>query len=134
MRSDSRPGFFRTASRNNYVRYNSKFRRGSNIRSGSLPGGKFTGPKNTSKQGVRNPSKLQERQRSEMFKKVETLKKYMKEIKEMLKGKFVNKQFVEDEVIVDVKFTNAGAPRMMLIDSGATKSVVSKEWIEHESL
>ena len=25
---------------------------------------------------------------------------------------------------------NAGPPRMMLIDSGATKSVVSKEWIE----
>ncbi len=25
---------------------------------------------------------------------------------------------------------NAGAPRMMLIDSGALKSVVSKEWIE----
>ena len=25
---------------------------------------------------------------------------------------------------------NAGAPRMMLIDSGAPKSIVSKEWIE----
>ena len=34
---DSRPGFFRTASRNNYVRYNSQFRKGSIIRSGSLP-------------------------------------------------------------------------------------------------
>ena len=65
-----------------------------------------------------------------MFKKVETLEKDMKEIKEMLKGKFVNTQFVEEEVIVDVKFMNAGAPRMMLIDSGAPKSVVSKEWIE----
>ena len=27
-------------------------------------------------------------------------------------------------------FTNASAPRMMLIDSGAPKSVVSKDWIE----
>ena len=43
----------------------------------------------------------------------------MKEIKEMLKDKFVNTQFVEEEVKVDVKFMNAGAPRMMLIDSGA---------------
>ena len=33
-------------------------------------------------------------------------------------------------MIVDVKFVNAGAPRMMLIDSGAPKSVVSTEWIE----
>ena len=62
------------------MRDNSKFRRGSNIRSGSLPGGKFTGPRNTSKQGVRNPSKLQERQKGETFKKVECLEKDMKEI------------------------------------------------------
>ena len=31
-------------------------------------------------------------------------------------------------MIVYVKFMNAGAPRMMLIDSGAPNSVVSKEW------
>ena len=31
VRSDSRLGFLRTASRNNYVRYNSKFRKGSDI-------------------------------------------------------------------------------------------------------
>ncbi len=31
---------------------------------------------------------------------------------------------------MDLKFMNSGAPRMMLIDSGAPKSVVSKEWIE----
>ena len=37
-----------------------------------------------------NPSKLQERQNSELFKKVETLEKDMKKMKEMLKGKFVN--------------------------------------------
>ena len=63
------------------------------------------------------------------FKKVETLEKDMKELKKMLKGKLIN-HFVEDEVIVDVKYINAGASRMMLIDSGAPKSVVSKEWIE----
>ena len=90
VRSDSRPGFLRTASRNNYVRDNSKFRRGSNIRSGSLPGGKFTGPRNNSKQGGRIPSKTPERQKSELFKKVETLEKYMKDMKEMLKGKVIS--------------------------------------------
>ena len=65
-----------------------------------------------------------------MFQKVETLEKDMKEIKQTLKGKVINGHFVEEEVIVDVKYMNAGAPRMMLIDSGAPKSVVSKEWIE----
>ena len=78
MRSDSRLGYLRTASRNNYVRDNSKLRRYSNIRSGSQSGGKFTGPGNTVKQGVRNPSMSQERHKSEMFKKVETLEKHMK--------------------------------------------------------
>ena len=65
-----------------------------------------------------------------MFKKVETLEKDIKEINEVLKGKVINGHFVEEEVIVDVKYMNAGAPRIMLIDSGAPKSVVSKEWIE----
>ena len=65
-----------------------------------------------------------------MFRKFENLEKDMREIKEMLKGKFVNTQFVEEEVIMDVKYVNVGAPRMMFIDSGAPKSVVSKEWIE----
>ena len=36
MRSNSIPGFLRTASRNNYVRENSKFRRGSEIRRSGL--------------------------------------------------------------------------------------------------
>ncbi len=38
-------------------------------------GGNFTGPGINIKQGVRNPSKSQERQKSELFKKVETLEK-----------------------------------------------------------
>ena len=33
-------------------------------------------------------------------------------------------------MIVDVKYMNAGVPKMILIDCGAPKSVVSKEWIE----
>ena len=51
-------------------------------------------------------------------------------MRDMIKGKVINRHFVEEDVIVDVKFINAGAPRMMLIDSGAPKSVVSREWID----
>ena len=69
VRSDSRPGFFRTASRNTYVRDNSRFRKG------LQPGGKFTGPINNSMQEMRNPSKWLERPKSEMFKKVEIQKR-----------------------------------------------------------
>ena len=50
-------------------------------------------------------------------------------MKEILKGKLINNHFVEEEVIVDVKFMNAGVPKMMLIDSGAPKSVMGREWI-----
>ena len=49
------------------MRDNSKFRRSSNLRSGSLPGGKFRGPRNNIKQGVRTPIKMPERQKGEFF-------------------------------------------------------------------
>ena len=72
-----------------------------------------------------------------MFKKVESLDKDNKqlikdvgELKEILKGKVINGHFVEEDVIVDVNLMNAGAPKMMLIDSGAPKSIVSREWID----
>ena len=41
----------------------------------------------------------------------------------------INGHFVDKEVVIDVKFRNDGAPRMMLIDSRVPKSVVSREWI-----
>ena len=76
-------------------------------------------------------SKSQERPKGELFKKVEMIEKkfekFEKEIKEMLKNKLVSTQFVE-EFVIDVKYVNAGAERMMLIDSGAPKSIVSKKW------
>ena len=74
---------------------------------------------------MRNPTP--EGQRSRLFKKEETLEKDMKEMKELLKGKLIDNHFVEKEVIVDVKYMNARAARMMLIDSGAPKSVSSRE-------
>ena len=57
--------------------------------------GKFTGsPRTNSKTGARVPSKTPERQKSELYKKVENLDKDMKEMKEMLKGKVINRHFV----------------------------------------
>ena len=44
-------------------------------------------------------------------------------------GKVINGHFVDKEVVIDVKFRNDGALRMMLIDSRVPKSVVSREWI-----
>ena len=54
----------------------------------------------------------------------------MGELKEIIKGIVINGHFVEEDVIIDVNLMNAGAPKMMLIDSGAPKSVVSREWID----
>ena len=81
---------------------------------------------------MRLGSKSQERPREELLKKVEMMEKkfekFEKEIKEMLKNKLMSTQFVEEEFVIDFKYVNAGAERMMLIDSGAPKSIVSKKW------
>ena len=42
----------------------------------------------------------------------------------------VSGNFVEEEVVIDVSYMNDGAARMMLIDCGAPKSFVSRNWIE----
>ena len=66
------------------MRDNSSFRRNSNVRAGSMPGGKFTGPsRNNSTNVGRFPSKIPERQKSKLFKKVENLENDNKEIKKL---------------------------------------------------
>lgn len=40
----------------------------------------------------------------------------------------VSTQFVEEEFVIDVKYVNVGAEKIMLIDSSAPKSIVSKKW------
>ena len=103
-----------------------------------MPGGKFTGPSRTnSKTGGRFPSKTPERQKSELFKKVENLekdnkeiKKTMEELKDILKGKVINRHFVEEKVAIYVNLINEGKARMMLVDCGTPKSAVDREWIE----
>ena len=99
-----------------------------------MPGGKFTGPsRSDSKPGGRVQSKTPERNKSELFKKVENLEKDNKEIKKLLeelKSKVISGHFVEEEVVIDVNYMNDGVARMMLVDCGVLKSVVSKGWIE----
>ena len=103
------------------------------MRAGSMPGGKFTGPsRNDSKPGGRVQSKTPERNKSELFKKVENLEKDNKDIKksleklqEIMKGKVINGHFVEEEVVIDVNYMNDGAARMMLVDGGAPNLLVS---------
>ena len=61
----------------------------------------------------------------EELEKVEKLEKLIYEIKEMLKKKPINIQFVDEKIVIDVKYVDAGAERRMLIDGGAPKSSVS---------
>ena len=70
-----------------------------------------------------------------MYKKIEVIEKELKEfqklqneIKDMLKNKVISTQFVEEEIAIDVKFVNDGSDRMMLIDNGAPRSIVSSKW------
>ena len=78
-----------------------------------------------------------ERPKGELFKKVEVIEKKfekfekeMKEMNKMLKEKLIDTQFVEEEIVIDVKYINAGADRIMLIDSGASKSIMSSKLFE----
>ena len=99
---------------------------GNNARPGSnaRPGGN----------NIRSGSNSKERPKGELFKKVEMIEvkfeQFEKEIKEMLKNKLVDTQFVEEEFIIDVKYVNTGAKKMILIDSDAPKSIVSSKWLE----
>ena len=61
-----------------------------------------------------------------MFKKVElieqklpTLEKLINTVLEMMKKKMVNTQFVEEEIIIDVKYVEKNVDNRMIIDSGA---------------
>ena len=43
-----------------------------------------------------------------------------------MKGKVINRDYLEEEVVIDVNYMNDGAARMMLVDCGAPKSVVNR--------
>ena len=65
-----------------------------------------------------------------MFRKVANLEKGLNEVKEILKNKLISTLFVEEEIVIDVKYVNEGQERMMLIDNGAPKSIVSFRWFD----
>ena len=81
-----------------------------------------------------------ERPKSELFKKVEEIERKMEkvdkversviEIMEMLKKSPVNMKFVEEEIIVDVKFVDVNNSTRMIVDSGAPLSLVSSTWLK----
>ena len=130
VRSDSHPRFLRTASKNTYVRDNSRFsRQGSNFRANSRTGSNARSGSFVKQTGIpRSQSKSLERLKSEMFTKVEKLEKEFEqfeksqnEIKEILKKKLISTQFVEEEIVIDVKYGNEGQERMLLIDSSVPK-------------
>ena len=112
--------FFRTRSKNNYVRDNSKFGRSMLWNSQS-----------------RERGRSYERLKSEHFKKVEEIEskfekvdKSVSEIMEMLKKSPVNMKFVEEEIIVDVKFVDVNIGTRIIVDSGAPLSIVSSNWLK----
>ena len=49
--------------------------------------------------------------------------KFKKFQNEILNNKLISKQFVEKEIVINVKYVNAGAQRTMLIDSRAPKYI-----------
>ena len=110
--SRSNPKFFRTKSKNTYVRDNSKF------------GGSMSWNSQS-----RDRGRSYERPKTELFRKVEEIERKLEkvdkveksvdEIKEMPKKNPVNMKYVEEEIIVDVKFVDANIGTRMIIDSGA---------------
>ena len=82
VRSDSNPRFFRTASKNTYVRDNSKFsRQGSNFRDNSRPGSNYRQNSNARSGSNTKQNKSQGRPKSEMFRKVGNLEKEFEKFK-----------------------------------------------------
>ena len=51
-------------------------------------------------------------------------------MKEIPQNKLICTHFVEEEIVIDVKYVNAGVGRMMLIDSGTPKSISCLIWLK----
>merc|ERR1711905_36468 len=148
MRSESKPGYYRTASRGRYMRDSSKY----GGRSHSRPNGNARpyrdGSRIRSLSRGRNPQssngsreKSAERPKSNLEKKVESIEKEIstikqsvsgiKKIEEMLKKVTINTQFVEEEISIDIKYVQRETDNSMIIDSGAPVSLVSNAWLKN---
>ena len=62
--------------------------------------------------------------------KVDKIEKSINKIMEMLKKSLVNMKFVEEEILVDVKFVDARKGTRMIVDSGAHLSLLSLSWLK----
>ena len=63
-----------------------------------------------------------------MEKKFEKFEKAQNKMKDILKNKLISTQFVEEEIVIDVKFVNDSSERIMLLDNGALRSITSTKW------
>ena len=77
-------------------------------------------------------SKSFKRPKSELFKKVEEterqvdkMEKFIDEIMEMLRKSLINMKFVEEEIVINVKFVDVRGGTRMIVDSRAPLSLVS---------
>ena len=90
-----------------------------------------------------NSSKSQERSKSnkraksewfekveEIERKIEKVERYVDKIMEMLKKSPINMKFMEEEIVVDVKFVDVRKGTIMTVDSGAPLSLVSLSWLK----
>ena len=73
-----------------------------------------------------------------MLKKVEAMEKdnvaiktSIKNIEEMMKKVTINTKFVEEEIVIDVKYVEKDIENMMIIDSGAPVSLMSSAWFNN---
>merc|ERR1712074_323033 len=106
---------------------------GSRIRSNSRNRGRSPGKSNW------NREKSAEKPKSNLVKKVESIKKEIstikqsvggiKKIEEMLKKVTINTQYVEEEIFIDVKYVQKEIDTSMIIDSGAPVSLISSTWL-----
>ena len=62
-----------------------------------------------------------------MEKKFEKFEKAQNKMKDILKNELINTQFVEEEIVIDVKFVNNGSDRSILIDDGSPRLIVSSK-------
>ena len=61
--------------------------------------------------------------------KVEKVEKSINEIIAMMKKNPISTQFVEEEIIIDIKYVDESVDNNMIIDSGAPVSIVSADWL-----
>ena len=65
-----------------------------------------------------------------MENKFEKFEKAQNEMKEILQNRLISTEFVEEDIVIDVKYVIAEAEKMILIDSGAPKSILSSKWLD----